>query len=283
MPSSTKNVKLGVCRPYLQGVDLGLTQGGVEVTVSTETHKVEVDQFGKTPINEIIQGRTVTAKVPLAESTLRNMVATMPGAVLVSDGAQATGWVTFAAQPVAGNTVTIGGTAFTFQATAPTTVNQVKIGATLAESMFNLANQVNAAMLQKTLGGIKANPRAAGNGVDFTVVDPGIGGNALTLATTGGAVSGATFTGGVVETKARIEVTDGVGTDLLAIAQTLRLHPSANADGDFTDDFVIWAAATPGALTFAYKLDSERIYNVEFTGYPHPVTGKLFSVGTPLV
>jgi len=283
MSSSPKNVKLGVCRAYLQGADLGLTQGGVEVTVTTSTHETKVDQFGETPVNEFIQGRTVMAKVPMAEATLRNMVAIMPGATLVSDGAQASGSVTFAAQPAAGNSVTIGGTAFTFQATAPTTVNQVKIGATQAESMFNLANQVNAAMLQKTLGGVKATPKAAGNGVDFQIVDPGTAGNAVTLTSTGGTASGATFTGGVNETKVRVDVTDGVGTDLLAIAQTLRLHPSANADDDFADDFVIWAAATPGALTFAYKLDNERIYNVEFKGYPHPVTGKLYSVGTPLV
>ena len=37
-------------------------------------------------------------------------------------------------------------------------------------------------------------------------------------------------------------------------------------------------AATSGALNFAYKLENERIYNVEFGGYPDS-TGKLFTVG----
>lgn len=83
--SDVKNVKLGVCRITFDGVDLGYTKGGVTVTVATETHKVNVDQFGQTPINEYITGRTVTVKVPLAETTLENLVAVMPGATLTTD------------------------------------------------------------------------------------------------------------------------------------------------------------------------------------------------------
>jgi hypothetical protein len=85
MASDTKNVKLGVCSVFFGGVDLGYTKGGVEVEVQTETHEVEVDQFGKSPIDEVIMGRTVTAKVPLAETTLENLVAIMPGAKLVDN------------------------------------------------------------------------------------------------------------------------------------------------------------------------------------------------------
>lgn len=285
MGSSTKNVKLGVCRAYLGGVDLGLTQGGVEVTVSTETHRVEVDQNGSTAINEIIMGRTVTATVPMAETTVRQMVNIMPGATLVSDGAVASGTVTFTSAPVVGDSVTIAGTAFTFQADAPGAIGEVKVGATAAESLQNLVDAINRAMLGKAYGGIVASVLPAGNGVKVAVVDPGTAGNAVTLAATGTGVtaSGASLTGGVAETKARVEVGHGIGVDLLSIAQTLRLHPVGKADDDFSDDFVIYKAATPGALTFAYQLDAERIYNTEFNGYPDPETGKLFEVGTPLV
>ena len=83
--SDTKNVKLGVCKVLFDGVDLGYTKGGVEVNVKTETHKVMIDQFGKTPINEYVMGREVTVKCPLAETTLENMVKVMPGATLVTD------------------------------------------------------------------------------------------------------------------------------------------------------------------------------------------------------
>lgn len=166
MASDTQNVKLGVCKIFFDGNDLGYTKGGVEVTVTTETHKVEVDQFGKTPIKEFLMGRQVTVKAPLAETTIQNMAALMPGATITG--------------------------------------------------------------------------------------------------TPGAEV---------------LSVTTGVGVDLLAVAKPLRLHPVSKPDNDKTEDFVIYRAATPGALNFAYKLDAERIFNADFTGYPDPVTGKLFAIG----
>lgn len=166
MASDTKNVKLGVCKVFFDSVDLGYTQGGVEVTVKTDTHKVNVDQFGKTTINELIMGREVTVKVPLAETTLENLVKIMPGATLVVNGADK-----------------------------------------------------------------------------------------------------------------HVDVTNGIGIDLLATAKELRLHPKSLPDADHSEDFVIPHANTAGGLKFAYKLENERIYDCDFTGYPDPTTNKLFSVG----
>lgn len=167
MASDTQNVKLGVCTVTFDGVDLGYTQGGVEVSVTTDTHEVQVDQFGTTPINELIMGRSVMVKVPMAETTLENLVKIMPGATLVTDG-----------------------------------------------------------------------------------IDP---------------------------TKKRVDVTTGINSSLLDSAAELRLHPK----GALTtaEDFVVPIAATAGALTFAYKTDTERVFSVEFNGYPDPVTDKLFFIG----
>lgn len=283
MPSSTKNVKLGVCRLYYGGADLGLTKGGVEVTVSTDTHQVEVDQFGKTAVNDIILGRTTKVKAPLAETTLRNLVAIMPGANLITDGVQASSTITFAGQPTANDTITIGGIVFTFKAAAASNTD-VKIGVDQPTTMANLAAVLNrynfAAALASNLVAVVSSTTV----VTVTAVDPGTAANAITLAKTSVniTVGGATLAGGVNETKARVEVTTGAGTDLLSLAKTLRLHPVTRADGDFTDDVTLYKAATPGALNFAYKLDSELLYEVEFTGYPDPVTGKIFEIGTPL-
>jgi len=166
--SDIHNVKLGVCKIKFNGIDLGYTKGGVEVTVKTDTHKVNVDQFGKTPINEYIMGREVTVKCPLAETTLDNLVKIMPGAVLVTDS--------------------------------------------------------------------------------------------------------------VTPTKKVVNVSTGVGINLLDIAQALVLHPISKADIDVSEDFTVFKAATAGALNFAYKLEDERIYNTEFNGYPD-TNGKLFAVG----
>jgi hypothetical protein len=279
MASSTKNVKLGVCKVYFGGVDLGLTKGGVEVAVTTETFKVEVDQYGKTPVKEQIMGRQVSAKVPMAETTLQNMANLMPGAALVTDGVKASATLTFGTVTTA-TTATIGGQAFTFVNSNPGTY-AVKIGATLQETIDNFVAAVNRAGLQKSIGGLVAAQTDTAV-VTIRAIDPGTAANTVTIAAASGiTASGATLSGGVAETKARLDVTTGTGVDLLDIAQELRLHPVNNADTDFSEDFVIYKAATPGALQFAYKLDAERIFNADFMGYPDPTTGKLFSIGNP--
>lgn len=282
MASSTKNVKLGVCKVYFGGVDLGYTQGGVEVSVKTDTHKVEIDQFGKTTINELIMARNVMAKIPMAETTLQNLVATMPGSTLVSNGAVATGSLAFTANPTTTTTVTVGGQAFSFQVAKPTTLYQVQIGATLLATITNFVSTFNRALLQPALGGLVAKMNATGTLVTISAVDPGTAANAITLAGASGATaSAATLTGGAAETKARVDVGIGTSVDLLSVAQELRLHPVARSDSDFTEDFTIFQAATAGALTFAYKVDAERIYSVEFNGYPDS-NGKLFAIGDPM-
>lgn len=166
-----KNVKLGVCKVFYDGVDLGFTKGGVEVTVETETHEVTVDQYGNTPINEYIMGRTVSVSVPLAETTLDNLVAIMPGAKLVTDAATS---------------------------------------------------------------------------------------------------------------KKSVLVPTGVGVNLVDYAKELILVPKGVGGAlDYKDAVRIPKAATPGAMTFAYRLDEERIFNCNFKGYPAEENGDeiLYQVG----
>ena len=86
MPSDTRNIKLGVCKVFLDGADLGYTQGGVEFSVTTSTHKVNVDQFGKTAVKETITGRELTVKVPLAEATVENLAKLVPSLNLQIEG-----------------------------------------------------------------------------------------------------------------------------------------------------------------------------------------------------
>lgn len=280
MQSSTRNVKLGVCRVYFDGDDLGVTQGGVEVAVTTETHKVEVDQFGKTPINEYVMGRALTVKVPMAETTLENLVKIMPGATLTATGgAKATGTITITTNPIASETIIVNGVTMTFKAAAPG-MSDVLIGATAADTAANLAAKLNA----HTDPAVAAADYSV-NAAIVTVTYEGYGteGNAFTLATGTAAakvtMSGATLSGGSEATKKYVTVDHGIGSDLLASAKELRLHPTSKAAADKSDDFVVPLANTAGALNFAYKLDQERIFNVEFSGYPDPTTGKLFVVG----
>ena len=168
---ATENVKLGVCNVTFDAVDLGLTKGGVEVEVTTETHKVMVDQFGNVPVNEYIVAREVKIRVPMAETTLENLIKIMPGATLVTDG------------------------------TTPT--------------------------------------------------------------------------------KKKVNVEHGTGINLLSLAKQLILHPAALTALDKSQDFTVPLAMTAGALTYSYKLDEERIYNVEFAAYPNSTTDIMFIVGDP--
>lgn len=276
MASDTNNVKLGVCRVYFDGVDLGYTQGGVDVTVTTDTRKVLIDQFGKTPVNESIEGRNCTVKCPLAETTLRNLVRIMPGATLVTDGVQASATLTFTVNATAGQTLTINGTVFTYQVANPTTLYQVKIGATATASVQAMSDAVNLALTDVLTS-------ASSLVLTMRAVDPGTAGNAFTVARTAGTtLSSATLLGGVAETRSRVDVVTAVGTSMLSIVKQLRLHPIAKLATDLSEDFIVPRTATAGALQFAFKNDAERVYNVEFMAYADPVTGKLFSVGDPL-
>ena len=109
-------------------------------------------------------------------------------------------------------------------------------------------------------------------------------GSTFTLAagTSGATVSGATLAGGANPTARRVDVTTGVEQpSLINLARELRLHPVSKPNGDKSEDFIIPFAATAGALTFAYQVEAERVFNVEFNGYPDTVTQRLFTFGSP--
>lgn len=290
MASSTKNVKLGVCKVVYGGVDLGLTKGGVEVSVKTDTHKVNVDQFGKTPINELVMGREVAAKCPLAETTLENLVLTTPGATLVQvGGSAATGTVTVTTNPADGDTIVINGFTITFKTAVTDAANQVAIGASAAATAANLGAFLTASTAI-LLGSASYSVAAAVVTIKYgspyvygTGGKKSIEGNTFTLnvGTAGAKVtlSGATLSGGTAATSERVDVGTGIGNDLLTLARELRLHPLSKIDTDQSEDFVIPLAGTPGNLQFAYKLEDERVYNVEFQGYPDSETGRVYYIG----
>lgn len=267
MSSSSKNVKLGVCNIFFDGSDLGLTKGGVEVEVSTSTHEVKVDQYGETPIGELITGRMVSATVPLAETTLDNLIRIMPGAALITDGVKATGGVTFStAAPTSGNSVTILGQKFTFK-TTPSNDNEMPIPSTVEEAAQILADTVNGSVIavSASFSGAVVTLTANASSSDDNIALSSVGTN---IATTG-------MTGGVTPTSARVDVSTGVNINLLDFARELKLRPIGTTG---EDDFVIPQAACPGALNFTYNVDQERVFTANFKGYPS-ASGVLFSLG----
>jgi len=163
-----ENLEMGPCTPTFKGVNLGLTKGGCEVAIATESTMITADQFGETAIDEVIKGRKVTVKVPMAERDLDKLLAVTPGATLVTNG-----------------------------------------------------------------------------------------------------------------TKKKLTLGSGVGASLRKSAGVLVLHPKGMPDTDKSRDFVVPIANSKGDMTFAYKVDDQRVFNVEFTGYVDLTTDTLCVFGDP--
>lgn len=269
MLSNTKNVKLGVCNIFLDGVNLGLTKGGVEVTVATETFAVEVDQFGKSPINEFIMGRTCVVSAPLAETTLENAIRILPGATLVDQAIKQVTTLDIAivsASAAQTDTVTIDGTTYSFTSDASPTEGEIALG---------LVAKINA---DKNCPMVASTTAIATESTATIVLTCKISGEPVTVV--GSTNITPTLTTPAAAGPKRVDVTNAVGTDLLAIAKPLTLHPVSRPLSDKSEDFTVFKAATAGALQFAYQLEQERIFNVEFSGYPDVSNGnKLFAIG----
>jgi hypothetical protein len=256
----TENVKLGVCKVSFDGIDLGYTKGGVEVEVSTDTHKVTVDQFGESEVNEIILKRSVMARVPMVETTLENLIKIMPGATLIDNGTKQL-YTIDEASPIDAEdyTVMIGVSVYTFTSGASALETEITTG------LAQVINSDSSRSMDADGSGASLALTARVSGVT----------NAVTVS--GGTMAAVETTPAVVGSK-RVDVTNGVGTDLLSISKLLILHPTQNADDDESEDFTIYRAATPGAMSFTYKIDEERVFNIEFVGYPD-ASNKLFAVG----
>jgi hypothetical protein len=109
---------------------------------------------------------------------------------------QATGYINFAGQPAAGNTITFNSILITFVAGSPG-ANQVQIGGSLTATITNLANALNAHGDSHISAATYAN--VGGTQLSITHDAPGTGGNSYTLAKSGAnmTLSGANLTGGV--------------------------------------------------------------------------------------
>lgn len=90
MPVNPQNIKLGPCKVTwdVEGtpVVLETTKGGVTLKYTESTKTVTVDQYGDTPVDELVIGRQAEINVPFAESDLTKLSKLIPGATLVTNG-----------------------------------------------------------------------------------------------------------------------------------------------------------------------------------------------------
>jgi flagellin len=151
--------------------------------------KAEIDSIGTNTNYNGAQVFSATQQSVFLSDGVSNSTITMNTGALSSDGilgAKATGTITdtsalAAGVAVAGDSVTIGTTAYTFVAnnTAAPTATQVKIGATGADSLTNLAAAVNA-----NDANVTATLSATQTVLTFTAKNGGTAGNSVALVAT---------------------------------------------------------------------------------------------------
>jgi hypothetical protein len=71
-------VQVGVCDVTLNGVNIGHTDGGVEVSYEPVYKDIMVDAYGETVVEKKLIGEKLTAKVPFAEYTINNLRNAIP-------------------------------------------------------------------------------------------------------------------------------------------------------------------------------------------------------------
>jgi hypothetical protein len=141
---------------------------------------------------------------------------------------QASGSITFSANPADGDTVTLNAKVWTFK-TTPTAAAQTQIQSTLAGTLVQLAADLNASA-DVLLTPATYSSNATQLIVTFDVA--GAGGNAYTLAASVGVVSGATLTGGTASGLGTVNVTTpGTYTALPANANMTQTATSGAGAG----------------------------------------------------
>lgn len=75
-----QNIELGPCRASFDGVDLGETIGPVRIEVRTIWRERHSDRYGAAPVERVAVGCQARATLRLAEKTLANLQAALPGA-----------------------------------------------------------------------------------------------------------------------------------------------------------------------------------------------------------
>lgn len=67
------NITVGACQLTYNGVALGHTLGGSKLTVDRKFVELEVDQYGKTPVELVLTGQDLKLETTLAEPTISNL------------------------------------------------------------------------------------------------------------------------------------------------------------------------------------------------------------------
>lgn len=86
MTGDLSNVRIGVVEVFVNGVSVGHSKGGCEISYKAEYTDLTVDQFGDTPIDKALKSESFSAKLALAEITAANLKKAIPTGTLTTAG-----------------------------------------------------------------------------------------------------------------------------------------------------------------------------------------------------
>lgn len=191
-------------------------------------------------------------------------------------GSLATGTITFAATPTAGDTISLDGVVWTF-VSAITAANQTLIGSTLAATLTSLAGSLSTS---KAPGLVVATYLANSTQLVITFVTGGVAGNAYTLAASRATVSGPTLTGGGTGTfpSATLDVGPETGTypSVVAYFQQRRVYASSVNNPD-----TYWMSQPGAYLNFDSSLPVTDADSITGTPWAQQVNGIQWMIAMP--
>jgi flagellar hook protein FlgE len=216
--------------------------------------------LGYPAVNGVISPAQTLAPLQISNGTLfppnttTNVELTMNLDAAGAAQATATGTLTATGNAINGDTVTIGGTTYTFVttlSTLPTVPNQVHIGATEAATLANLVEAINGGANQGTdystgtvaNASVTASPAAPTTSVTLTAKTAGSAANNIATtvslmptSTFGAAFSAATLTGGVdgASFSEPIVVYDSLGTSHTVTLNFTKISAETAATGALT-------------------------------------------------
>ena len=76
--ADTTKITLGPCSVTYNNLDLGHTEGGVEISYEPVFKEVMADKYGETPVQKYLIGEKFTAVVRLTEYTIANLRNAIP-------------------------------------------------------------------------------------------------------------------------------------------------------------------------------------------------------------
>lgn len=234
--SSIANVRLGICSIVYDGVTLGHTKGGAELSVKNDVIETTVDKYGTTPAKAWHGGTRVEVKTTLSEYDFTQMEKVMNAAT--KTGVKASATITFGS-PSNGDTITVDGHTFTKAAAASAT--EFSTAGELA-TLIGALNNVDAANVTGTITVTAAVIGVAGNTIAMTKT-----GSALTL-------SSALLTGGT----GQLNIGKESGSELDGAELVLTPLEATTNELDIT----LYKAVIIGASTIPFKEDTETTYEV---------------------